>query len=94
MKFPLMQEDETLDKYFKNIRKICIQMHHKKHNLKEFHNQKTVAFKTFEDGVRFSEQPHYKIYSLIDDYSFVKEDSKTVATTVALIFNEIIRNNG
>ena len=54
----------------------------------------SVAFSSFEDGVRFSEQPHYKIYSLAEDYFFVKEDPKTVATTVALIFNEIIKNNG
>jgi hypothetical protein len=56
--------------------------------------KKTVAFTSFEDGVRFSEQPHYKIFSLVDDYFFVKEDPKTVATTVALIFNEVIKNNG
>ena len=94
MKFPLMQEDETLDEYLKNIKKIGVLMHDKKHNLKKYNNKKTVAFTSFEDGVRFSEQPHYKIFSLVDDYFFVKEDPKTVATTVALIFNEVIKNNG
>lgn len=94
MKFPSMQEDETLDEYLKNIKKICVLMHDKKHNLKKYNNRKTVAFTSFEDGVRFSEQPHYKIFSLVDDYFFVKEDPKTVATTVALIFNEVIKNNG
>ena len=94
MKFPSMQEDETLDEYLKNIKKICVLMHDKKHNLKRYNNKKTVAFTSFEDGVRFSEQPHYKIFSLVDDYFFVKEDPKTVATTVALIFNEVIKNNG
>ena len=94
MKFPLMQEDQTLDEYMKNIKKVCIKMHEKKHNLKKYNNKKTVAFSSFEDGVRFSEQPHYKIYSLTEDYFFVKEDPKTVATTVAIIFNEIIKNNG
>ena len=94
MKFPSMQEDETLDEYLKNIKKICVVIHDKKHNLKKYNNKKTVAFTSFEDGVRFSEQPHYKIFSLVDDYFFVKEDPKTVATTVALIFNEVIKNNG
>ena len=94
MKFPLMQEDETLDEYLKNIKKICVLMHDKKHNLKKYNNKKTVAFTSFEDGVRFSEQPHYKIFSLVDDYFFVYLDPKTVATTVALIFNEVIKNNG
>ena len=27
MKFPLMQEDQTLDEYMKNIKKVCIKMH-------------------------------------------------------------------
>ena len=94
MKFPLMQEDETLDEYLKQIKKICIQMHDKKHNLKEYNNQKTVAFVTFADGVRFSEQPHYKIYSFIEDYLFIKDDLKVATTTVALIFNEVMKNNG
>ena len=54
MKFPSMQEDETLDEYLKNIKKICVLMHDKKHNLKKYNNKKTVAFTSFEDGVRFS----------------------------------------
>ena len=94
MKFPLMQEDQTLDEYMKNIKKVCIKMHDKKHNLKKYNNKKTVAFSSFDDGVRFSEQPHYKIYSLAVDYFFVKDELKSVAITVALIFNEIIKNNG
>jgi hypothetical protein len=88
MKFPLMQEDQTLDEYFKQIKKICIKMHDK------YNNKKTVAFVTLADGVRYSEQPHYKIHSLIEDYFFVKEDLKVATTTVALIFNEIMKNNG
>jgi hypothetical protein len=94
MKFPLMQEDQTLDEYFKQIKKICIKMQDTKHNLKQYNNKKTVAFVTLADGVRYSEQPHYKIHSLIEDYFFVKEDLKVATTTVALIFNEIMKNNG
>ena len=52
-----------------------------------------MAFVTFADGVRLSEQPHYKIYSLIEDYLFIKDDLKVATTTVALIFNEIMKNN-
>ena len=45
-----MQEDETLDEYLKQIKKICIQMHDKKHNLKEYNNQKTV-FQAYAENV-------------------------------------------
>ena len=38
MKFPLMQEDETLDEYLKNIKKICVLMNDIKHNLKKYNN--------------------------------------------------------
>ena len=69
-------------------------MKDKKHNLKEYNNQKTVAFVTFADGVRFSDQPPYKIYSLIEAYLFIKDHFKVATTTVALIFNEVMKNNG
>ena len=38
-----MLEDESLEEYFKKIKKVCITMHDKKHNLKKFNNKKTVA---------------------------------------------------
>ena len=44
-----MLEDENLEEYFKKIKKICITMHDKKHNLKRFNQKKTVAFVSFAD---------------------------------------------
>ena len=63
-----MLEDENLEEYFKKIKKICITMHNKKHNLKRFNQKKTVAFVSFADGIKYSKQPHYLIYLLIDEY--------------------------
>ena len=34
-----MLEDESLEEYFKKIKKVCITMHDKKHNLKKFNNK-------------------------------------------------------
>ena len=89
-----MLEDESLEEYFKKIKKVCITMHDKKHNLKKFSNKKTVAFISFADGVKYSEQPHYLVYSLIDEYFSLPKRSKDKTKDVALIFKQIIKNNG
>ena len=89
-----MLEDESLEEYFKKIKKVCITMHNKKHNLKKFNNKKTVAFVSFADGVKYSEQPHYLLYSLIDEYFSLSKRSKDRTKEVALIFKQIIKNNG
>ncbi|MDA8926216.1 hypothetical protein N9J66_05125 [Gammaproteobacteria bacterium] len=89
-----MLEDESLEEYFKKIKKVCITMHDKKHNLKKFNNKKTVAFVSFVDGVKYSEQPHYLLYSLIDEYFSLSKRSKDRTKEVALIFKQIIKNNG
>ena len=89
-----MLEDESLEEYFKKIKKVCITMHDKKHNLKKFSNKKTVAFISFADGVKYSEQPHYLLYSLIDEYFSLRKRSKDRTKEVALIFKQIIKNNG
>lgn len=94
MKFPIMLEDEMLEEYFKKIKKVCIIMHNKKHNLKKFNQKKTVAFVSFADGVKYSKQPHYLIYSLIDEYFSLIKKSKDTTKEVALIFTQIIKNNG
>ena len=54
-----MLEDENLEEYFKKIIKIGITMHDNKHNLKRFNQKKTVAFVSFADGIKYSNQPHY-----------------------------------
>ena len=89
-----MLEDESLEEYFKKIKKVCITMHDKKHNLKKFNNKKTVAFVSFTDGVKYSEQTHYLLYSLIDEYFSLSKRSKDRTKEVALIFKQIIKNNG
>jgi len=94
LKFPIMLEDENLEEYFKKIKKICITMHDKKHNLKRFNQKKTVAFVSFADGIKYSNQPHYLIYSLIDEYFCLIKKSQDATKKVALIFVQIIKNNG
>ena len=89
-----MLEDENLEEYFKKIKKICITMHNKKHNLKRFNQKKTVAFVSFADGIKYSKQPHYLIYSLIDEYFGLIKKSQVATKKVALIFVQIIKNNG
>ena len=89
-----MLKDESLEQYFKKIKKICVTMHDKKHNLKKFNNKKTVAFVSFADGVKYSEQTHYLLYSLIDEYFIKKKISNELPTKIALIFTHIIKNNG
>ena len=58
-----MLEDESLEEYFKKIKKVCITMHDKKHNLKKFNNKKTVAFVSFADGVKYSEPATLPLYT-------------------------------
>ena len=94
MKFPIKLIDESLEQYFKKIKKICVTMHDKKHNLKKFNQKKTVAFVTFADGLKYSEQPHYLVYSLIEEYFSLLKKSKDATKEVALIFTQIIKNNG
>ena len=89
-----MLEDENLEEYFKKIKKICITMHDKKHNLKRFNQKKTVAFVSFADGIKYSNQTHYLIYSLIDEYFCLIKKSQDATKKVALIFVQIIKNNG
>ena len=89
-----MLEDENLEEYFKKIKKICITMHDKKHNLKRFNQKKTVAFASFADGIKYSKQPHYLIYSLIGEYFCLLKKSQDATKKVALIFIQIIKNNG
>ena len=64
MKFPTMLEDESLEEYFKKIKKVCINMHDKKHNLKKFNNKKTVAFVSFAVA-----QAHAKIKKFTPTHS-------------------------
>ena len=52
------------------------------------------AFVSFADGVKYSEQPHYLLYSLIDEYFSLPKRSKDRTKEVALIFKQIIKNNG
>ena len=69
-------------------------MHDKKHNLKRFNQKKTVAFVSFADGIKYSNQPHYLIYSFIDEYFCLIKKSQDATKKVALIFVQIIKNNG
>ena len=89
-----MIKEESLERYFKKIKKICVTMNDKNHNLKKFDQKKTVSCVTFADGLKYSEQPHYLIYSLIDEYFSLLKKSKDATKEVALIFTQIIKNNG
>ena len=69
-------------------------MHDKKSNLINVSNKNTVSFILFADGVKYSEQPHDLVYSLIDEYFSLPKRSKDKTKEVALIFKQITKNNG